>query len=104
MSLLRHYRVGEISKDLHQVERRRDLMTQSVKQSVLVGQYFSSDVSVDRLLINHGLYATTGPARLVANAKSVPVLTYDRSKRQGCMNFTWGHSSDKWNIDDSLGS
>ena len=99
MSLLRHYRVGEIDDSLPKVEQRRDLLAKSVNQSLLVGQYLSRDVSVDRFLVNHGLYATTGPARLVALANSVPVLTFDRAKRQGCMNFTWTYSSDKWNIE-----
>lgn len=99
-SLLRHYRVGELTTDLPDYERRKEMMRTSAMQSAKTGAYFSHINRVDRLIMNHGLYATTGPARLVALDNSVPLLTYDRAKRKGCFNFSWANSSDRWDISD----
>ncbi|MDB4492506.1 hypothetical protein N9200_00665 [Akkermansiaceae bacterium] len=99
-SLLRHYRVGKLRESLKDLEQRKKLFTETFRKSCQVGQYFSSGERVDRLIMNHGLYATTGPARLVALKNNVPVLTFDRAKKQDTLNFSWTHSTDRWSIDD----
>lgn len=98
-SLLKHYRVGRITESLHDIENRRKLISVSIKRSYNIGNYFSNENRVDRLIMNHGLYATTGPARLVALKNGVEVLTFDRAKRKRCLNFSWELSSDQWSID-----
>ena len=96
-SLLRHYRVGILTKELTEFERRKALFEQSIAISANVGRVIVAG-KYDRVIMNHGLYSSTGPARRIIQNAGIPVLTHDRAKRKHCLNFTWNQSSDKWDI------
>ena len=93
-SLLRHYRVGKLNNTLADLPNRKRLFEASAKKSAAIGDYFANSLKVDRLILNHGLYATTGPARLAAMKSNLPVLAFDRTKRKGTLIFSWNESTD----------
>jgi len=98
-SLLRHYRVGTLSDELFDFYNRQQLFEKSILISASVGQEVARS-KYDRVIINHGLYSSTGPARRMIQNADIPVITHDRAKRKNTFNFTWNQSSDKWDISD----
>ena len=96
-SLLRHYRVGSLSKSLKDFKKRKELYSKTINISYQVGLDIAKN-GFDRMIMNHGLYSSTGPCRKVVQDAGIDVLTHDRAKRKECFNFTWNKSSDKWDV------
>ncbi len=98
-SMLRHYRVGTLDDAMPGISQRSELTWQAISMSAALGGELASR-GFQRVVVNHGLYSSTGPMRLQAQQAGIPVLSYDLAKRRHCMNFTWNHSSDEWCIDE----
>ena len=98
-SILRHYRVGMLKDELPGLQRRNEMTWEAISISASLGRYIAEN-DFDRVIVNHGLYSSTGPMRLVAQENNIPVLSYDLAKRKDHMNFTWNHSSDEWWIEE----
>ena len=98
-SLLRHYRVGILNEKLVDIDERIHLFKETIKISQSVGLAIVKD-KYDCVIMNHGLYSSTGPCRRVIQENQIDVLTHDRAKRRDCFTFAWNKSSDSWDVDE----
>ena len=97
-SLLRHYKVGVLSKKLPKMSE----VCRRYKDAIFISEIAAERIleyNPDAIIMSHGIYSTWGPAYRIFRKNNTPVLTYGRGKKAGTSKFNWNCTSDWWDVD-----
>jgi hypothetical protein len=96
-SLLKHYKVGQISHDLPFLEKRKALIKTAINYSAQLGHWVKKE-NPDIVIMSHGIYSTWGPPFKILTESGIPVLTYSKTKRKKTEKFNWNNTGDWWEV------
>ena len=99
-SILKHYRVGEVSEKLPDLSNKKELIIQAILLSAKLG-HFISKIAPDRVIMSHGIYSTWGPAREVLIENNIDVITYTETKTKNTIRMNWKESSDIYTLEEA---
>ncbi|RPD91720.1 hypothetical protein EGM88_14365 [Aureibaculum marinum] len=98
-SLLKHYKVGSLSKNLPDIENRTKLFKKAIGITDYIGEKLVK-LKVDKVIMNHGIYSTWGPPYQVLDAHNIPILVHSRAKKKYAQVFNWNKTGDSWDVID----
>ncbi|MGY8908674.1 MAG: hypothetical protein ACKVIG_02265 [Flavobacteriales bacterium] len=98
-SLLKHYKVGVISKELPLLEHKISLIKKSIAITALIGKNLLEE-NPDLVMMSHGIYSTWGPIFQALDNNRIPVLMYGRGKKRHTLKFDWNQTGDSWNVSE----
>lgn len=96
-SLLKHFKVGIISKDLPDLKNKKILIEKAVQYSVQIGKAVLA-MNPDKVIMSHGIYSTWGPQFNLLRDHNIPVITYGQGKKKGTKKFNWNYTGDWWDV------
>ncbi len=96
-SLLKHYKVGVITKDLADLDLKQKLFLDASRISEKAAHSLLK-MNPDRVIMSHGIYTTWGPMFNYLVKNEVPVLTYGRGKKANTKKLNWNMTSDWWDV------
>ncbi len=98
-SLLKQYKVGEITEYLPNIKEKTDLLKKAMAITDYVGEKLVT-LKPDAVIMSHGIYSTWGPPFEVLNANEIPILVHGRGKKRHSQVFNWNKTGDSWDVSD----
>jgi hypothetical protein len=97
--LFKHYRVGVITPELKDVDKKSSMLADSARISALVGDYVVRQ-NPDLVIMSHGIYPTWGPLFDIIDKAGISIVTYGSGKKAKTRKLNWNHVGSWWDVSE----